>query len=407
MSTGVKHVAVLIYNSYRDPLFQNLVMRYMQHQLDRGGFHFHLITFDHPDYRLSAEEIVTEKRMLLEKGVSWTPLNYHSGSMFLAKKLIDLRAAWKAARQTRKKHSPSALLTFGNVSGAFGALLKPVFRCKLIIYGYEPHALFMVDTGEWKRGGLKWTVLRRYEKLAEKRADYLLTGTTFYKSELEKMGLKNVFRAPSCVSQDIFKFDPQARAIIREELKINRQKVVIYAGKFGGLYYREETAQFCKGLLDSDGDFFFLILSPQPADMVLKLFAEAQVPLNKVHVLRANSPEEVAQYMSASDIGLNTIPPLPSQRFRSPIKVGEYLMCGLPFITCEGISEDDVYARKHNVGVVVPELSYTSGQQADPEIQSLLTEPSDMLRQRCRDTGIEYRGTHIVNDLLTEIFDGI
>jgi hypothetical protein len=325
----------------------------------------------------------------------------------MAKKSWDLYLAWRQCKKITRRHNVCGLLTFGNVAAAFGALLKPVFAAKLIIYGYEPHALFMVDMGAWKKGGLKSKALTRYERMAEKKSDFLLTGTSHYKKVLEDKGLQNVYRAPSSVDGNIFLFNHHSRSQIRNEFHLKGRKVLVYAGKFGGLYYHEGTAQFCAGLLKQDPSFFFLILTPHAKEEIASLFNDAGILDRDVHILKANNPEEVAHYFSAGDIGLNTIPPLPSQRYRSPIKVGEYLMCGLPFITCPGISEDDTYAVEHEVGLVVPELSFETGVATASRISDLLKEEKESLRNRCRNTGLIYRGDHIVNEIFSEIFDEI
>jgi glycosyltransferase involved in cell wall biosynthesis len=405
--SSTKHIVVIIYNSFKDPLFQNLLLNYIGHQTLKGGLHFHLITFEQDDYSLNPEEVEKEKNLLLERSIEWTPLTYHSGSMFILKKAFDLFSAWRLCRKIARANDIKGILAFGNAAASFGALLKPTIGGKLIIYGYEPHGLFMVETGEWKQGGIKLKALTKYEQLAERRSDYLLTGTSHYAEVLRKKGMTNVFRAPSCVDQSIFKFDAESRVKIRKELDVENRKVLIYAGKFGGLYYKKQTARFCAGLLKQDPDFFFIILSPQPLEEINQLFNSEGVPAKNRFLGKAETPKEMAEYLSAADIGLNTIPPFPSQRYRSPIKVGEYLMCGLPFITCHGISEDDTYAINHNVGLVVPELSFEQGEQTAEKISSFIAEDREAIRKRCRTAGIEYRGTHIVNELFSKIFDEV
>lgn len=405
--SNTKHVVVIIYNSFKDPLFQNLLLNYIGHQSKKGGLHFHLITFEQDDYSLSPEDAETERKELLERSITWTPLTYHSGSQFILKKAFDLFNAWRLCRKIAKANHIQGILAFGNAAASFGALLKPTIGGKLIIYGYEPHGLFMVETGEWKAGGIKLKALMKYERLAEKRAEYLLTGTTHYAKVLREKGLKNVYRAPSCVDQTIFDFQSESRERIRKELGVQDRKVLIYAGKFGGLYYKKQTARFCAGLMQEDAEFFFIILTPQPLEEIAALFDAEGVPTDHRFLGKAETPQQMAEYLSAADIGLNTIPPFPSQRYRSPIKVGEYLMCGLPFITCHGISEDDTYAINHKVGLVVPELSLEQGQKTAELISTFIEEDREAIRQRCRAAGIEYRGTHIVNELFTKIFDEI
>ena len=103
--------------------------------------------------------------------------------------------------------------------------------------------------------------------------------------------------------------------------------------------------------------------------------------------------------LSAADFGIVNIPPTPSQKFRSPIKVGEYLCCGLPFLICKGVSEDALYVSEEKVGVVVNDFTKESIQQVLPEIKSLLSEPTELLKKRCSKIGVKYRGVSVFKNV--------
>ena len=79
-------------------------------------------------------------------------------------------------------------------------------------------------------------------------------------------------------------------------------------------------------------------------------------------------------------------------------------MCGLPFITCKGISEDDLYATEHDVGIVIEELDRRYAELTHIQAGRYFEGPKEELRTRCRSTGIAYRGKAQLHGLFDQIW---
>lgn len=400
----VKNFLVLIYNSFKDPLFQNLVYQYIRYQsAHHSNYRFELLTFEQKKYALTAADQAEMKAQLTGEGIFWHPLIYHSGRFMFLKKTIDFSAAFLQLARISLKQKPRMIISFANTSGAISWVLTRFIGSKLMVYSYEPHSEFLAEFGIWKRSGWRYKLLKVLERKTAETADYILTGTKHMQQELEPFSTGKVFRAPSSVDETIFNFQPQERARLRSEFSLEGRKVLIYAGKFGGIYYNEEIFAFCAELKRVDPSWFFVYLTPsEHADVRASMHGYA---LNAADfVLReAKTPAEVVAWLSAADIGLTAIPPYPSQKYRSPVKVGEYLLCGLPYITCEGVSEDDTVAREHNVGVVIESLDKKEVQHTKDALDLYFQEDRETLRTRCRAAGISYRGRQQVDDLFTEI----
>src|SRR5690606_30517008 len=130
-------------------------------------------------------------------------------------------------------------------------------------------------------------------------------------------------------------------------------KIILYTGKVGGLYYTFQVPLFFRHCDENLSNCRCIIVSSNLQAEVRRMIEESGFDANKVLYLTHLPYEEVKLYMSSADLGVSAVPPTPSQKFRSPTKVAEYLLCGLPYVTCEGVSEDDIMARKHGVGIVV------------------------------------------------------
>lgn len=396
---SISNFLVLIYNSYKDPLFQNLMYEYLTEQTERHHqFRFDLITFEQKQYALSAEAMKEEKALLTGKRVYWHPLTYHSGSFMFIKKSIDFGAALIKVLSISLKKRPSMILAFANASAAISYLLSRITRSKLMVYSFEPHSEFLAEFGIWRKNGWRYKILNSLEDKVAEKSDYILTGTRHMKEDLKGKANGLVLRAPSSVDPEVFRFLPNSRERIRKELGLEGRKVMVYAGKFGGIYYEDEIGTFCASLLKQDPSWYFIFLTPSPKDYVEKILDAAHLSTDAYHLHEAKGAHEVAEWLSASDIGLTAIPPYPFQRYRSPVKVGEYLMCGLPYITCAGVSEDDEWAIKEKVGIVVDALDETASNQIQKEAEIFFAEDPTSLRNRCRETGIAYRGRAQVDE---------
>lgn len=403
-----KRFLVLIYNSYRDPLFQNLVFAYMLRQSELNmHYRFDLITFEQKKYALTRAERKRERVRLSAYRVQWHALTYHSGAFMLVKKAFDFAAALYNVISIRARFRTDMVIAFANTSAAISLLLSRWIGSKLMVYSFEPHSEFLAEFNVWNRKGWRYRILNHLEERVGREAEYLLTGTRHMVERMEGVASGQVFRAPSSVDQNVFKIDLAARAVGRELWKIEDRRVMVYTGKFGGIYYEKEIAELCASLFEIDQRWFFIFLTPSPVPEVLALLTEAGLAPKDYRLTEAKNVAEVIAYLSVADIGLTAIPPYPNQKFRSPVKVGEYLMCGLPYITCRGVSEDDEWAETYKVGIVVDEISREVAKEVHEKCLALFSEVPELLRERCRQTGIAYRGRaqvdHLFDTILSEV----
>ena len=212
---------------------------------------------------------------------------------------------------------------------------------------------------------------------------------------------------PTVVNEDKFNHDPEVAARIRTDLGLEPdQPVLFYTGKFGGLYYDVEIAQAFGWLREYDPRLHLLIVTPNEDDHVHSLFARAGIDRAHYSVCHS-SYDEIERFYFAGDLGLITIPPGPGQKFRSSIKVGEYLCAGMPFLTPTGVSEDYLHATEQDVGVVVDDFSEPAIRGAWPEIKRYLEMDRDKRRAQCRAFGISYRGFSSLNPVFRAAIDAL
>ena len=387
-------VIIYVYNSCDDPLFKGNLLLLLQHVgRQQPDLRLHLITYEQAEYALSPAERQQRHEDFARYHMCWHPLTWHSGRFKLLKKAYDLAMGIGLVLRLKLFSGARAIASLGTIAGSFAYLMARLFGLRYYGYQYEPHSEFMRDCRVWPESGLAYKGLHYLERVSGMNADMLSTGTGHMVERLQAWGSRaKVYKLPSCVDEAKVQFRPAGRQRIRQQLGVAESRpVILYLGKFGGIYYEREVAVLFRAFLAQRPDLFFLVVSPDPADYIQSLMTTEGLQPEQFAVTR--SPyEQVPDYISAADFGVVAVPSFPSQRFRSPIKVGEYLCGGLPYLVCAGVSEDDQVAAQYDVGVVVSEFSAAEAARVWPGIQALLAENKETLRARCRRAGIAYRG---------------
>ncbi|SNT02030.1 Glycosyltransferase involved in cell wall bisynthesis [Ekhidna lutea] len=402
----MKTSIVYVYNSFKDPLFQATLWLYLKEEVKNRRFNFLLITYEQKEFEISREEKNQIKEELKEFNITWYPLKWHSGRFKLIKKLFDFISSIFLIAKLYVRKKPSSIISLGTVAGSFAYIVSRLFRLKNYIYQYERHSEFLADFGIWSRRSISFQILNYFERLSGRNSELLATGTTHMIKRLEQEGVKgDLYLLPSCVNDFHFQFSAESRDRIRDLLKIGSKRVVIYLGKFGGIYFSlDEVSDFFYQWKCLDKKTFFIVLTPEDSEAVENQLKNSGL-LPESFFIGHVPHREVPAYLSAADMGIVAVPSFPSQKFRSPIKVGEYLCCGLPYVVGREISNDDDVALKSDVGIVLNSYSMEELEKNYSKVESFFDEERISLRKRCRDVGLTYRGFSRLKKKGEEIFD--
>jgi glycosyltransferase involved in cell wall biosynthesis len=89
-------------------------------------------------------------------------------------------------------------------------------------------------------------------------------------------------------------------------------------------------------------------------------------------VIRAAQHEEMPTLLAGCHVGISLIRPGPSKRGSSPIKVAEYLACGLPVIVNAGVGDTDRLIARYRAGHVMQSLDDVDTRAAGLALAALL-----------------------------------
>jgi hypothetical protein len=180
--------------------------------------------------------------------------------------------------------------------------------------------------------------------------------------------------------------------------------VVVYAGKFGGIYLDKEVFDFFKVAYDYWGDQFrVLLLTAHTDDEIKESCNQAGFPFQLIHKLSVPY-HTVAKYLSAADFAITPVKPVPSKKYCTPIKDGEYWAIGLPVVITKNISDDSDIIEKHKGGAVLNGLNKEAYQEAVDTIDKFLQENKYELRMRIRNLAETYRNYEIARVEYNKIY---
>jgi glycosyltransferase involved in cell wall biosynthesis len=195
-----------------------------------------------------------------------------------------------------------------------------------------------VEFAGWSPTGPTYRAWRAIEARAARTASVVVTRTEAAKSILAERGgpatlLDKIFVIPNSRDPAVFGAGSDAlRADVRAEWGISRAApCVLYAGSIGPQYHLDEMVSFF-GRVSALRPDARLVLLTTAGEAARSALARAGVPDGRA-IVRSVPPSEVARHIAAADLGLALRTPTFSQRAVSPVKVAEYLLCGVPALS--------------------------------------------------------------------------
>lgn len=369
--------------SLNDPLCQSQSLAYIK-DLAAGGYSFALMTFENSNFSMSDEKIAETKKILECEGIVWYPVRWNSGNSVLSK-LLSVFFVFFTGFKVCFKHRPNLVHSRSSLTVFLALMLHKIGSGRFL---YDADSILSeeyADVGHLDRNSLGFKLLARSEAAARRAADRVIVLTETAKRDfIEKYGVKKDIEViPCCVDTSKFRFSEKHRKSKRAELHLNDELLFVYVGKHGTWYLVEEMINFFETVLARDASAKLLIVTQESPETFERLLDARNIGRESYFIRRGNHVE-VTEWLSASDVGLAFIKPVPSKRGTSPVKTSEYLANGLPIVGGAGIGDLDRVIEENNVGVILPRFDSDCYAEAFEKLRALLSE--DDLRRRCSET---------------------
>jgi len=400
----MRNILILTYWSYPDALIQTYTLPYVRiiRKNLPSDSSIYLLTLekDQSVLKKSKRAEITEK--LKQEGVHWLPFAYKPFGIAAFALWIGISLKLILLIIRRKI---SMIHCWCTPPGAIGYFLSVLLNRKLVLDSYEPHAEAMVENGTWKRESLAFKLLFWLERKQTERASFIISATEGmreYASRKYSLDIKNFIVKPACVDMKLFSEDVVKDQILRHQLALEDKIICVYAGKFGGIYLEDEIFDFIKVASNHWGNAFrFLVLTNHSTNEMAAYCKRAGVALDCI-VMKFVPHNEVPRYMGLADFALTPVKPIPTKRYCTPIKDGEYWALGLPVVISANISDDSDIIETNHIGVVLKTLDLEEYQSAVLKIDELRMQPE--LRDRIRNIARKYRSFEIAEDVYKKIY---
>jgi hypothetical protein len=372
-----KNILLLTYWGYREPLISNFLIPNLRliHQATPQRRIF-LVTLDKAHQQLSSVEKSEAAEFLSEFNAELVSFPYQRFGPRAFAMVANLIARLFFLIVFRKIGTIHAFCT---PAGAVGLFLSKLTGRRLLLDCYEPHAECMVESGTWSNDSIAFRLLFWLEAAQSKAASIFISTTEemrTYAASKYKVDVRNFWVRPCCVdTKEIGKQEHVKNRHYLERLGFEDKVVGLYSGKFGGMYLIEETFLLIRAAQELWGDRFRMLVTSNVADEWIRE-KEDEFNIKSGTIARLFvSLDELPYYMGTADFALTPVKPIPSKRYCSPIKNGEYWSLGLPVIIPANISDDSNIIAESEAGYVLESLVDTEYRAAMIWIDEFLRSP--------------------------------
>jgi glycosyltransferase involved in cell wall biosynthesis len=159
---------------------------------------------------------------------------------------------------------------------------------------------------------------------------------------------------PSCVETEQFRWAPAARAAARANLGLDGAPLLVYAGGWQPYQLGSVLVDVFQQVQRRMPEAKLLVLVPhqfrQASERDLRKLGADSWQLLSV------SRDEMPRLLTAADLGLALRERSTASRVASPLKIGEYLACGVPVVLPGWVGDLASVVERHRVGTVVETL---------------------------------------------------
>lgn len=368
MALEGKRVLYISYNGMLDPLGQSQVIPYLK-ELSKAGVRFTLLSFERE--RAYTAKGVAEcrdlHRELAEHQIEWHWLRYHKRPSLPAT-MFDVAQGIRLSRRLVKQNKIELVHARSHIPAVIAWALKKSHGTKLIFDVRGLMAEEYIDAGHWKSKAISTRLSKFSEAQVLRAADGIVTLTRALWKEMQSWPVLTGRAVaheiiPCCIDLAKYRFDSEQRTALRNELGVGDRLVLVYSGSIGGSYMVDEMAAFFRILKRTHPDAFFLWLTQAPPALVDQAMMRGGSSAADYQV-RTVEPVAMPNYLSVADAGIAFYRSGVSRLGTSPVKVSEYLSCGLPVIVNTGIGDTDEIVRRHDVGALVESFSSDAYERA-------------------------------------------
>lgn len=373
-------VIYISYDGMTDPLGRSQVLPYVT-GLAALGHRIRLLSLEKPELFGSDGEAV--RRICADAGIDWYPLTYRERPPILSG-FFNVAALKREAVRLHRDDPADFTHCRSDLAGMAGLALKRRFDVPLL---YDMRAFWpdeRAEGGAWDQSKALYRALFRYFKARQReliaQADEIVVLAEEGRNALGELGPVPNVRVtviPCCADFDHFAPAADSRKQRRAELDVpDGAPLLIHVGSIGCNVLLAEMLDFFAAYRDRYPAARMLLLTPGRMESVDRAARERGLE-RLVHV-RSATREDVPEWLSAADLGIFFIRPVPSKRAASPTKLAEMLAMGLPVVTNSGVGDVDAIVGELGAGVIVSSFNPAAYRDAIERLSCVNVDPQGL-----------------------------
>lgn len=275
------------------------------------------------------------------------------------------RTAARAARLAGKilhKRPGGNLYVRSFVGAAAGRRLAQQLHMRLV---YDVRAPRAEEVAMAHGHGLRYYLTRRAEVPQIRRADRLACVSHGLRAWIRQhTGRDDALVIPCCIDPESFGFDQENRDRIRGQYHWSDQHTVLcYCGGLSVWQRIDDVLRLFGEVAALEPHYRFLFITPSGGQLT-SMLGPSGLPMDRCAVVSCPH-RQVPHYLAAADAGVIMRANVTVNQVSSPVKIAEYLACGLPVVLTEGIGDLTDFIRREGVGMVLDESRAPGRQVVD------------------------------------------
>lgn len=336
----MKKILFITWDSDSSNYLENLFLPIFKGLHDKYGLEIHVMQFSWA----GPEEVQRLKRLSESMGIAYVQYPVHKKPHAFLGVLWTVYKGVYHIRNYVQEHSIQTVMPRSTMPAMMVNRLLDYLKKNEVEVVFDADGLPLqerLDYASLKSDSKHYKILKREETKLLKRADKVLVRTQKAKEiHLDLIGQAHAGKF-HVVSNGrdacFFKPDSTARKEIRSKLGLGEDELLfVYSGSLGPQYVFTEMLMLFHQYFLGYGKAKFLVLSRSVGDL-----PPMTGNLEGLVIPLAVDFQEIPRYLSAADVAFNFRLPAPSLAGIAPIKLGEYLMMGIPTISTKGIGDTE------------------------------------------------------------------
>lgn len=373
-------VLYISYSGLMEPLGQSQVLQYLKKLSHKHDIS--LVTFEKAEDWRQVPRRVQLHQEVLEAGIHWVPLRYHSRPSALAT-IYDIMVGLLVSLFIVFTLKIKIIHSRSYVASTVALAVKKILGTRFVFDMRGFWADERVDGNIWPKDSKMYRVAKWFERKFFLNADVVVSLTQAGVDAIEQFSylqerMPRFVIIPTCTNLENFNFYEESKIATSNSAQ---SFTLGYVGSVGTWYLLDEMLQCFKVLLKIRPDARMIFINKNDHQLIFERVTSLKVPIDHIEV-RSALYSDVAKEMSNMHAGIFFYKPDFSKKATSPTKLGESLACGLPCIGNTGVGDVESILISNKVGVVVDTFDEEAIESALGQLLQLCEIPD--IRERCR-----------------------